>query len=243
MHVETDERVKKLGTYVNSAHLKPEGAEMPARVKAELPCLIYLNGRLSADTGCTPTDMDKLAVGRLGAMGLVRCQDITRVDVKILESTMPSREYKPLEGMPFAQVDVTSIRRRLVPKKPKDREREAERGIDLTAINIERYHPSPEGLFACGVYRKGESTYYEDISILNAFFKAAGVALCQNPDLRDAMALVGGSITGEIAVHAQKCGFRAICSPYAPTSAALRAIRGKNLPIYGIFQGRAFKYC
>lgn len=243
MHVEVDEKVKRLGTYVNSAQVKPEGPGMPARVKAELPCLIYLNGRLTADMGCTPTDMDKLAVGRLSAMGLVRCADITRVDVKILESTMPTKDYKQLEGMPFAQVDVASIRRRLVPKKPKDRDRETEKTIDLTTINIERYHPSAEGLFSCGVYRKGETTSFEDIYILNAFFKAAGVALCQDPDMKDAIALIGGSITGEMAVHAQKCGFWAMCSLYAPTSAAIRAARGKNLSIYGIFQGRAFKYC
>lgn len=243
LQVEIDEKVKKLGTYMTTASVKPEGPGMPARVKAELPCLIYLNGRLAADMGCTPTDMDKLAVGRLISLGLVRCQDITRVDVKILESTMPARDYKLLEGMPFAQVDITSLKRRLIPKKPKDRDKFVYKEENLLDIDMGRYHPTPDGLFACGVFRKGNTTLYEDIYLLNAFFKSAGVALCQDPDLKDAVAVIGGSITGEMAVHAQKCGFLTMCSPYAPTSAALRAARGKNLAIYGMFEGRLFKYC
>jgi formate dehydrogenase assembly factor FdhD len=243
LQVEIDERVKKLGTYVTSAAVKPEGPGMPARVKAELPCLIYLNGRLTADMGCTPTDMDKLAVGRLISLGLVRCTDIIRVDVKILESTMPARDYKLLEGMPFAQVDVTSVKRRLIPQKPKDRDRNGFKEESLLGIETGKYHPTPDGLFACGVYRKGNATLYEDIYLVNAFFKSAGVALCQDPDLKDTVAVIGGTITGEMAVHAQKCGFLTMCSPYAPTSAALRAARGKSLSIYGMFEGRLFKFC
>ncbi|MDP2891699.1 MAG: formate dehydrogenase accessory sulfurtransferase FdhD [Bacillota bacterium] len=238
MQIEIDDRIQKIGAYMPA---RAKGTEQePPPAKTELHCLIYLNGKLAADTGCTPLDVDMLVLGKLAALGLVRTDEVTRLRARLLDGRPPA--LGTIAAMPFIQADVEALARKpsYIKLRTKRVGEAARAAMDM--LDMERVKPDADCLFACGVSDGEKIRYFQDIFLTNAFYKTLGFLIFSGMAVRRAAVVVGGCITGEAVAYAARCGVPALLSTVAPTSAALFTARGRGVALYTITGEKIWRY-
>ena len=188
METDIQNSIQRIGAFLATI---PKGSDdMPPPSKAELHCVIYLNGKIIADTGCTPLDVDKLALGWLAASGLSRPGEVSQLSAKLVHTTPPVSNLYTCT--PFIRVDVVApdIRQRRFRVRPRKAGESARAALDM--LDPSKTGMAENGLFICGISDGLTCVYHEDIYLRNAFFKTLGTFVSAGMNPRRCAAAVGG---------------------------------------------------
>jgi formate dehydrogenase accessory protein FdhD len=228
METDIQNSIQKIGAFLATIPKGSEGTPPPS--KAELHCVIYLNGKIAGDTGCTPLDVDKLALGWLAASGLSHLGEVSQLSAKLVHSMLhKSNNYT---SAPFIRVDVEApnIRQRRFRMRPRKAGEAARAALDM--LDLSKTGLAESGLFVCGISDGHTCIYHEDICLRNAFFKTLGTLVSAEMDPRHCAAALGGSVTGEFVECTVNAGISVLISRFSPTSSAIMTARGRGIWLY-----------
>ncbi len=263
------ERDGETGTPCGEA-LRFDGGRLepvPAKVPAEVPLRIVVNGREAATLLCSPRRRDALAVGFLRMQGWIATREDLR-SLRVEESSgtahatirgdLPERLSPVLTSGCGGGIDFrlpgagggegTTAAPDEIPAGDRDGERpgrrvspeEIFRTLEATARLATGYRETG-GLHSAAA-RIGPDLllHAEDIGRHNTLDRIAGEALLRGIELAGAILATSGRISSEMAAKAAALGVGLVASRTSPTDQAVRICRERGITLVGYVRGRTF---
>lgn len=230
-----------------------------AKVPAEVPLRIVVNGREVATLLCSPQGRDALAVGFLRMQGWIATREDLR-SLRLEESTGtahvtirndPPERLSPVltsgcgGGIDFRLAEAgrgedppaapagERTGRRVSPE-------EIFRTLEATARLAAGYRETGGLHSAAAGIGPDLLLHAEDIGRHNTLDRIAGEALLRGIDLAEAILATSGRISSEMAAKASALGVALVASRTSPTDPAVRICRERGITLVGYVRGRTF---
>lgn len=203
---------------------------------------IYVNGTPAASLACSPDHLAQLAVGHLGAQGLI--EDAGVIDSVEISPDCARADIRLIPGKSLLiPADAASLRNGpplcgFLPK-PEEIRAQAQALYDGAGL-FQKTGAAHSSSLAIG----GEVRFsFADVSRHNTVDKLVGQALMDGLDLSRAVLMTSGRIPLDMMEKIVRCGIPVVCSRSAPTSAALDLARRRNAALIGfVREGRMNVY-
>lgn len=221
----------------------------------ESPLTLFVNGYQFLTLMILKENLKEMITGFLAAEGIIKSsKDIKRIKFKLEETVamvevngdFTPGDYKKrtlTSGCGGASTFINLKDCAEAQQIKSDQQHQAESFIDLMVQMQQNsdYFQQSGGTHTAALASAKDIIYQiEDIGRHNALDKVIGRALLEDINLKDKILLTSGRISSEMIIKVLKQGIPFLVSRSAPTDAALKIARDRNITLIGFCRGKRF---
>lgn len=220
-------------------------------VAAEVPLVIYINGRHFSTAMISPSDKEEYVTGHLFSEGIIRSLDeIESLEVESFEVESWRAHIilkNPIRAITSRRTIVSGcggsssfLDRKRLGRIESDASFEPQHVLmAVKSFSDSEVHRATGGIHCAGIFDGGAPVcVFEDIGRHSAMDKAIGYCLRNGLDMKSAFAACTGRISSDMALKCSTSGLPMIASREAVTSLAIEIAEKSGLCVVGFARGK-----